>query len=310
MIGNFNLPLDKASAKTFVFTPSTNTSYASSFIGLQRWEKPKGINFVYGIIIGPGSGGGGGGTLGGGGGGTPGTYYTFLQPAFLVPDYLYIAVGEGGAGGAAGANGSFATNGSGLFFDSVSVTNSTNLSRLYYVSLGIQSGNASGRAGTGAAAGAGGTVVNYSSNQVGTYGFSSNNTVLTTSTGFNGGLTTAGVDAPFLGRPQGGAGGGGRSGGAKVGGNVICPSTSANSIWNRNLSGGAATGAAGENGVTLFNPTLFFLPGAGGGANDAGVGGQGGDAGTGCGGGGGGAGSVTGGAGGKGGDGLIILTCW
>ena len=91
---------------------------------------------------------------------------------------------------------------------------------------------------------------------------------------------------------------------------MICPSTSVNSIWSSNIAGGTIGGGAGGQGITLFEPTFFSLPGAGGGANDSGVGGKGGDGGIGCGGGGGGAGSVSGGAGGKGGDGLIIILCW
>lgn len=311
MIGNFNLPLDKSSAKTFVFTAGSNINTGTVWSGLQRWEKPKGINFVYGMIIGAASGGGGGGTLGGGGGGTPGGFYTFLQPAFLVPDYLYVSVGKGGAGGTAGSNGGFPNATTGLLFDAASVPGSVAATRIQYMCIPISSGTQSGRGGTSGAAGAGGTTTTLTNPQpAGVYGFSNVNVLANTSTGFNGGLTTAGIDATFLGRPQGGAGGGGRSGGARNGGNVIGPSSSANSIWSRNLSGGAFTGAAGENGITLFEPTLFFLPGAGGGANDAGAGGRGGDGGIGCGGGGGGAGSTVGGAGGNGGDGLIILTCW
>lgn len=310
MIGNFNLPLDKSSAKTFVFTAGSNINQGTVWSGLQRWEKPKGINFIYGMIISAASGGGGGGTLGGGGGGTPGTYYTFLQPAFLVPDYLYISVGRGGAGGAAGSNGGFPNAVTGLLYNAASIPGSVASTRLQYIYLSVGSGTQSGRGGTSGAAGAGGTAITYSTTvQVGTYGFSNINIATPSSTGFNGGLTTAGTDAPFLGRPQGGAGGGGRSGGAKAGGLVVQPSGGPFSNIGKRF-GGNPNGSKGDDGITLFEPTLFFTPGAGGGANDAGAGGKGGDGGIGCGGGGGGAGSTTGGAGGNGGDGLIILICW
>jgi hypothetical protein len=316
MIGNFDLPIAENKAKTYIFTPTPGALQLTSiFRSMQMWNKPKGINFVYGLLIGAGSGGGGGfsfgaGTAGGGGGGgTPGAIVQFLQPAYLVPDTLYVTVARGGLGGAAGSNGGF-PNVTGLFYGNMG--NQAAASRTYYVyPNNAQSALQSGRNGTNVAGGNGGTVLVVISTQAipGIVGFS-NFVQPTPLAGFNGGFASAGTNATYVGRVAGGAGGGGVSAGvAYTGGNVIAPSTSANSIWNQNLSGGANTGVSGSNGITLFNPTFFSLPGAGGGATLSGTGGRGGDGGVGCGGGGGGAGP-TGGAGGNGGDGFIMLVCW
>jgi hypothetical protein len=313
MIGNFNLPIAKGNAKTYIFTDPTPTGLTSNVIfGMHQWNKPSGINFVYALLIGAGSGGGGGFSMGagttggGGGGGTPGGIVQFIQPAYTVPDTLYITVGGGGTGGAAGTAGGY-PGGSSLFYPALGVViNST--SRAYYAFANNgMSGNQSGRTGTSGAGGNGGTAATVST-ATGFVGFS-NYSQPTALSGFAGTLV-AGTNATFAGRPQGGAGGGGvTSGVAAAGGNVLGPTTSGQSIWSRNLSGGAATGAAGEDGITLFKPTFFSLPGAGGGANASGTGGAGGKGGIGCGGGGGGAGT-TGGRGGDGGDGLVMLVCW
>jgi hypothetical protein len=326
MIGNFNLPLAKGNAKTYVFDtlggtldPVGGTIRGVSFTA---WEKPKGINFIYGLLISPGSGGGGGHSFGvggtqggGGGGGTPGTVTQFLQPAYLFPDSVLISIGRGGLGGAAGTAGTLPNNQvtaiyypqqlQGINFGGSSI-GSYALPTGFYGYSGAQSG----RGGVTGSGGNGGTAAtSVTTTQIpGINGFSNYN-LYNSLTGFNGTLTT-GSNATYVGRFGGGAGGGGVSASiAYTGGNVIAPSTSEQSIWNRNLSGGTNTGGAGENGISLFEPTLFSLPGAGGGANLTGTGGAGGKGGIGCGGGGGGAG-VTGGRGGDGGDGLAILVCW
>jgi hypothetical protein len=314
------LPDSKVNARTWIYAPRfvsqsflIGTSNSDEYV----WEKPKGISFVYGLVIGPGSGGGGGGTLGGGGGGTPGAVLQFMQPASLVPDRLFILVSKGGPGGAAGANGGYPYGEHGIYYESARYTGiDVGSNRKNYAKSNQKhSSTQSGRNGTGAAAGNGGLAVTTTfCPGAGILGVS-NYTLIAGTTGNNGGLTTAGTNAAsntVFGDPAGGAGGGGRSGGAKAGGNVTTFETlnSQQVIWNRALSGGAATGAAGENGFTTFDPMFYTLPGAGGGANDAGAGGRGGDGGIGCGGGGGGAGSTVGGAGGNGGDGLVILTCW
>lgn len=317
MIGSLNLPIAKGNAKTYIFTSTDQTTTLSSvYRATQRWEKPKGINFVYGMLINAGTGGGGGysfgaGTAGGGGGGgAPGNTIQFLQPAYLVPDVLFMTVAKGGAGGAAATAGGYPSLSTGMWYSVVG--SAAAATRMYYAfPSSTPSGTTSGRAGTISAGGNGGTAYTISSTttQPGIMGFSNYN-LTTTLTGSAGGFAATGTSVGFQGRPAGGAGGGGVSAGvAYAGGDVIAPSTSGQSIWNQNLLGGANTGVLGSNGITLFNPTFFSLPGAGGGANASGIGGRGGDGGIGCGGGGGGAGT-TGGAGGNGGDGLIILVCW
>jgi hypothetical protein len=325
MLGARHLADSKVNTNTWIYTPT----FVSSTIPFSRyqftneyiWEKPKGINFVYGLVIGPGSGGGGGGTLGGGGGGSTGAMVQFLQPASLVPNRLLILVAKGGAGGAggnpSGAIGGYPPGEHGIYYLSSAYTgvelpvNRKNYAKANQVHIGTQSG----RGGTNAAAGAGGVIpATTFCPGPGTIGVSSF-TLLAGNAGLNGGLTTAGTDASpaTTGPYQGGAGGGGRSGGAKAGGNVLNYSAlthTTQTIWNQTLPGGAATGAPGANGITILEPMFYSTPGAGGGANDAGTGGRGGDGGIGCGGGGGGAGSSGGGAGGNGGDGIVILTCW
>lgn len=316
MIGNFDLPIAKGNAKTYIFEAFPSNYISTIAVSMQRWNKPKGINFVYGLLIGQGSGGGGGFSIGagpsggGGGGGTPGGILQFMQPAYLVPDTLYISVGVGGTGGNAGTAGGLGGFATGLWWTPMG-SNVNTVNRAYYAyTNGDLAGVQSGRTGTNVAGGNGGSAASLSTTTVqsGIMGFS-NYAQPTALSGFAGTLVS-GTNATFAGRPQGGAGGGGvTSGSAGAGGNVLGPTTSSQSIWSRDLSGGAATGQAGEDGVTLFKPTFFSLPGAGGGANAVGTGGAGGKGGIGCGGGGGGAG-VTGGRGGDGGDGLVILVCW
>lgn len=321
MIGNFNLPIAKGNAKIDIFTTPNDAVGlgAGYFSPMNIWNKPKGINFVYALLIAQGCGGGGGtsfgvGTAGGGGGGgAPGNIEQFLQPAYLVPDTLYVVVGRGGRGGTPGNAGTVTSNNltSGLHYLTAGAAPIT-FPRPYYAfpSSGPGAGSP-GRGGAASAAGSGGSAYTIATTtlQPGITGFS-NTRLTSTLPGFAGGFNTAGLDAPFVGVPQGGAGGGGVSSSiAYPGGNVLAPTTSVNSIWSRNLLGGANTGAAGEDGITLFEPTFLSLPGAGGGANASGVGGNGGKGGIGCGGGGGGAGT-TGGRGGDGGDGLVMIVCW
>lgn len=327
MIGSLNLPIAKGNAKTYIFPANDGTidpaSGTTRGVGHTTWQKPAGINFVYGLLIGPGTGGGGGysfgaGTAGGGGGGgIPGAVTQFVQPAYLMPDTIIVSVGRGGKGGAAGTAGTLPNNYTTTLLYPTKVLGNTNyganVNTIYAATTGFYgySGTQSGRAGSAVAGGNGGSAGGSlgTTQQPGIAGFSNfvTNAALT---GFNGGFAAAGTAATFLGRPQGGAGGGGVSAGvAYAGGNVLGPTTSNLSIWSRDLSGGANTGVAGEDGVTLFEPTFFSLPGAGGGATLTGTGGNGGKGGIGCGGGGGGAGP-TGGRGGDGGDGLVILVCW
>ena len=318
MIGTMNLPIAKGNAKTYIFTtPDASNSFANEFRSMQKWEKPKGINFVYGMLINAGCGGGGGfggAAAGGGGGGASGNSVQFLQPAYLVPDTLYVTVAKGGLGGAAGAVGGLITLSTGLWYSPAGV-NIFNSVRPYYAFPGTTpTSNQSGRNGTNAAGGAGGIAYTAgSATSVPGISLFSNFIFAASTAGTAGGFSGAGSPATINGRPIGGTGGGGlQAGVATSGGAVINVQPSAQSIYGTagTIPGGATFGSAGVNGYTLFEPTFFSTPGTGGGGNASGTGGRGGNGGIGCGGGGGGGGSVTGGAGGNGGDGLVILVCW
>ena len=324
MIGSLNLPIAKGNAKTYVFTANDGTldptSAGTRGVGHTTWQKPAGINFVYGLLISPGAGGGGGfsfgaGTVGGGGGGgAPGAVTQFVQPAYLMPDTIIVTVGRGGRGGSAGIAGSSNNYATSLYYRTKVLGNinfGANSNTIYAGTNSYYGGTIPGRAGSAIVQGVGGTAGGaLTSAQMPGIGGVSNFVIYSAPGGFSGGYISAGNNATFLGRPQGGAGGGGVSSSiAYAGGNALGPSTSEQSIWSRNLSGGANTGVAGEDGITLLEPTFFTLPGTGGGATLSGTGGRGGKGGIGCGGGGGGAGP-TGGAGGDGGDGLAILVCW
>ena len=77
------------------------------------WVKPQGASFVWFTLIGAGGGGGGGFSndddplnplYAAGGGGASGGVTNFMCPAFLLPDVLQIAVGQGGDCGSFGTS--------------------------------------------------------------------------------------------------------------------------------------------------------------------------------------------------------------
>ena len=104
---------------------------------------------------------------------------------------------------------------------------------------------------------------------------------------------------------SGGAGGGGTNTlNANGAGGAI---TAAGNPIFQTLSGGAAGGGKGSQGIDILGAPPISSGGSGGGAYGVSSGGRGGNGGFGSGGAGGGAG-VTGGNGGRGGDGLVIIT--
>ena len=164
----------------------------------------------------------------------------------MVPDKLVVTVGRGGAGGAPGTAGGYPNLATGIFYQEVGQT-SANIGTVYYALPALTMGGTnSGRGGTTIAAGNGGTApgLNPTSNHPGIMGFCNYAQSPTALIGQNGGLAAGGNNAPFVGRPQGGAGGGGVSSSITFnGGNVFAPTTSVNTIWSRNLLGGASAGA-------------------------------------------------------------------
>jgi hypothetical protein len=70
------------------------------------WVKPQGASFVWFTLIGAGGGGASTDSATQGYGGGSGAVTNCMVPAFLIPDFLQVKVGFGGAGGApAGNNG-------------------------------------------------------------------------------------------------------------------------------------------------------------------------------------------------------------
>ena len=93
-----------------------NATTAVNVVGFQIWNKPRGVSMVSMFTIAGGGGGGGGfsrtaGADGGGGaGGACSGLARFICPATLLPDRLYVQVGNGGLGGAASGAGGAGLN--------------------------------------------------------------------------------------------------------------------------------------------------------------------------------------------------------
>jgi hypothetical protein len=294
--------------------PQWDVIYAAQSAGTttdswQTWSKPRGVSFVYGLILAAGGGGGrpNTGNVVGAGGGGAGSVNTFMLPAYYLPDTLYVRPGKGGAGGAS-------TNADGTIGDTSYLCTQPNINTesLLWSSAGGGPGLA---AQTGGAAGA----VGVFSNQL-TFAVTSTISPHAGTNGGNAGSAGAQFTWGVASRPPigGGAGGGGgnaanNAGGAQniTGGAGVAPFG--------NISGVSATSGGAGHGFNrrleqlgpraLYGMGFAFTGGVGGGASNGGTGGNGGHGAYGCGGGGGGGGATTG-NGGNGGDGLIILLAW
>jgi hypothetical protein len=291
-----------------------------STINHQPWIKPRGTSMSYMIAISGGGGGGGGHTKasgtngGGGGGGACSGIARLMVPSFLLPDTLYVQVGQGGLGGAAGAAGSAGTNSYILF---------SPLAFLAQNSLLSSNTNAPGGGGAGTLTlvGTVGSIPTIAGTSVeGSIGIFSSTVGLIGVTGGavaggNGTSVTAWAALPMS--PGAGGGGGPNDSGTSNGGNITA--TSAINFTNLNFpitagalalggTAGSTSANIGSAGVSLLNP-FYQTGGAGGGTGTTSTGGDGGKGGIGCGGGGGGAGLV-GGRGGNGGNGLVAIFSW
>lgn len=305
MLDTFNIPDNSLNNQIFYSTTSGSTSW-------QIWQKPNNTSFVYIYVIGGGAGGGGGGTgggvaRGGGGGGGSSAFSVGLFPATLLPDTLYIQVGNGGNGGSAGTAGSIG----GLSYVSISASTSTN-------PILMKSGTASPTAGggstttAGGTAGVGSTIWDYTLHVFPQLG------QITTYAGSNGvaggGSAQVGNSVTISNIVTGGAGGGGANTVTYFGGGDITGTGFINTI-----PGGVLSGASGSGGYMTNIPStnssvrqpMLFTGGAGGAGTLIGTAGFGGNGAYGSGGAGGGA-SVngTGGSGGRGGDGIVLITSW
>ena len=295
--------------------------YTKGVTDWQVWNKPNNCRFIFIMCIGGGGGGGAGqngagstSRQGGGGGGSASVSVAFY-PSYVIPDTLFLQVGAGGIGGRGGITPLSGADGN-ISYVSVE-SNSTAINIL------LQSDTAS--AGGGVVGGAGGTAGTGGTAWLGT-GVISDCSFANSVAGQSG--TTGGVagtpTAITIGGviTTGGAGGGGYSAGVNTGGSIT------GSSFIPTITGGGGNinlnGVDGSGGYCSLNPSLlgsirqpiFFTGGAGGGTSNNFTGGAGGNASFGSGGGGG-VGSTTGGvgangsgAGGKGGDGLIIITCF
>lgn len=278
----------------------------------RQWLKPKNATLLYILAIGGGGGGGGGfsgaagSTRGGGGGGGSGGVCRLIIPAVLVPDSLFVKVGNGGVGGTGSGSAGTAGTRSFVFTRRGGAAGVSNENVLIVSSNGTANG---GGAGTGAAAGSAGASVSASSQTQArglSFGiFLSQAGIGGSAGGVHTGANGGGQDPLASFYVGGGCGGGGVGtgntntvGGSGTGQNESFPT----------IQGGFIGTREAQAGTTLWLPQypLCAAGGTGGGSNGTGTGQNGANGGMGSGGGGGG-GGVTGGAGGRGGGGIVII---
>jgi hypothetical protein len=290
------------------------TFAAGSSSSYQTWFKPRGRSMCNIYCIGAGGAGGTGvvgaaSTAAGGGGGGSGAQSIMNIPLMFLPDVLYIAVPPGPESGA-GFSTTVAVQPSGIDHNIVC-----------YAGSGAAGNNASGAsAGTGGTAGGIMTVAGAPNwFQFGQF--------VAGQAGTNGGTTGAGVDltVPATGvRTRGGTGGAGLGAGGSAGsagGSVSgLPAFSQYPAQGGGLAPANSTSPPGNgsHGFMVMSAGRIFYPGTGGGSThgSATAGGlvqsSGGSGSYGCGGGGMGGALTASTAGkvGRGGDGLVIITCW
>lgn len=292
-----------STANIQIFNAVQNTTTTTSW---QTWQKPKGCSWVYILLIASGGGGGKGAgnaaTVAPGGGGAGG-FSRLWVPSFLIPDTLYIRVGNGGLGATTSGSG---TAGTASYIGLSPLT--TPASVLLLTQAGGGGGGGAATSTAGAAGAIGTAAANASSGlglwtsiagQAGTSGSAAANGVVTSVTPGTSGIITSS-----------GAGGGN---GTAAGGAI-----NASTPWPTIAAGVGTTGGAGSHGfnrgkiVDFVNSgsPFIFSGGTGGGGHTNGAAGAGGNGGIGGGGGGGGNSSQAGGTagnGGNGGDGLVII---
>ncbi|CAB5221195.1 hypothetical protein UFOVP245_94 [uncultured Caudovirales phage] len=256
------------------------------------------------ICIGAGSSGGGP-TQGGSGvnrpggvGGGSGAITVTNYPISALPDVIFINLAIGGNR----ANPAVTAGSAGVGVTSVSLVNdvTSTASVIGYALSGSTSGTAASASSQG---NFGAMIITEASFYSGTAGTATN-------------AVASPLENASL-YPIGGGGGGGTAGvgtnfpGSRAGYNVATPS----SRYYIPMNGGTAGGAAGTNdgyqAQWMLSP-LTLPGGSGGGGSNLQGGGNGGKGAPGAGGGGGGGGAVVAGQGisGRGGDGMVIITCW
>ena len=306
MLDAFHLPTPYGAADVQEFraaTTQTNTQW-------QTWQKPRGKSMLTAIVIGGGAGGGGGFTAaaaaarGGGGGGGSSGVTRITVPLVLLPDTLYLQVGQGGIGVGSGGG----TAGSGIrsflaVFPDFAASN--------VIATSCAADPTGGGTGTGAAVGAAGgagTIAVIGSMPLAGYGHFD---VIAGQSGATGGAVAGAIGNPVSIAvtsclTQGGAGGAGTTSADFAGG--LITAIAASLLSERRPLGAAAGSFKGSAGFLNRQP-FFSYGGNGGSSSNTLAGGDGGSGGPGSGGGGGG-GGTTGGRGGDGGAGIILMVAW
>jgi hypothetical protein len=302
MDGAKHLP-NKLSENTYVFYA---TSPATALGNFQAWTIPPGVNALHFTVIGSGGGGGSanfGTNRSGGGGGAPGGVVSVVVPRIMLPDTLYLHIGQGGAGGV----GNNQAGQAGIISYVCIYPEINNGCILIQSSLSRPGG---GQYGNASAPGGLPTLTTGVT-------FLEQNTLVGATQAQTIGTSTTG-NVTYVGLLTGGTGGGATDAGtgASAGGSILLSTINDNNAI-ASIPGGVASITAGINGFPgnpgYFSWRPFIATGGtgGGGSGAAGtVGGSGGNGAFGCGGGGGGPGKAVGYTvkGGDGGGGLIIIT--
>jgi hypothetical protein len=310
MIDTFHIT-DNSQANQVFFCTGSGTTAA-----WQTWSKPSNCNYVHMILIGGGAGGQGGeigtGGAGGvtrdggyGGGSSSITYITY--PSFVLPDVLYIKVGQGGKGGAASTTAGLDGDAGTLSYVSVLPDSTTALNIIG------ASGNAAAGTTTSNVAGTA-----FLASQILLAQFAIVSSVVGQAGGARGISSGAAGSITPTGIPlTSGAGGSGVSGVGTLGSSGSITGFLFSPLLAGGISDKTLGGTEGQHGFSTrknfsnINQLLpmFFTGGSGGGAGDTSPGANGGNGAFGSGGGGGGGGQGSAGSGGNGGNGLVIITC-
>jgi hypothetical protein len=272
----------------------------------QVWQKPDGCNFIHIVVIGAGAGGGKGNLKitgangGGGGGGAAGGISRTMLPAYALPDKLHIRVGAGGVGGTGGTVTGTPPSTSYIALIPDAATTSANI-LISIAATGLSCAGGGGTATAGTLGNSGGFTLSTPFSGWGKYA------IIPAQNGFPGSINTSAFDTGRI--VTGGAGGCGTQT-ANVSGRDITSSFKQPSSVIYSKGAAVNTTTKSSNGSSFLSPQPQFFGGAGGAGGNTITGSNGGDGGIGCGGGGGGAGITTATDGGRGGDGMVIITCW
>ena len=298
--------------------PNVNTQVfsggLSSSLRYVTWSKPRGVAWIYMLVIGGGGAGGGSAnsvsaSFGGGGGGS-GAMTSLMIPAMYVPDVLYVSAANMAQPTTIGTTGSAGV--ASIIMSEPPVTGQLAPGQLIFLNANGGGGGGGGNNISGGTAGAAGTTTALSGQQLASKG---RYLAQTGNAGVNGVSTSVGYG---LANPTQGGGGGGKAGAAPVAPAVLNPPTGLlgqemfPSLFNNSLDSNGS-GGAGQ----LPKNFLVFTPGIGGiGTNTTTVtpATWGGNGGIGCGGGGAGGADVSLGQvnprGGFGGPGLVLIASW